>query len=162
MGISSHFSFAFLLFTATCKASSDSHFAFLHFFSMGMVLIPVSCGVGDINIRWSGQILSREVWRLHKQSWACYVMPFKLVRGMWNSASATPSCPHHVSTWVSWIMWVERGLLGNLWRKHTSLESRIQLESFILSMVGHPGDDGLGGIWGSLKRIHEGMSLSHR
>ena len=25
------------------KASPDSHFAFLHFFSMGMVLIPVSC-----------------------------------------------------------------------------------------------------------------------
>ena len=35
--------FASLLFTAICKASLDSHFAFLHFFSMGMVLIPVSC-----------------------------------------------------------------------------------------------------------------------
>ena len=34
--------FASLLFTAICKASSDSHFAFLHFFSIGMVLIPVS------------------------------------------------------------------------------------------------------------------------
>jgi len=34
--------FASLLFTAICKASPDSHFAFLHFFSMGMVLIPVS------------------------------------------------------------------------------------------------------------------------
>ena len=31
-----------LLFIAIYKASSDSHFAFLHFFSMGMVLIPVS------------------------------------------------------------------------------------------------------------------------
>ena len=35
--------FASLLFTAICKASPDSHCAFLHFFSMGMVLIPVSC-----------------------------------------------------------------------------------------------------------------------
>ena len=35
--------FTSLLFTAIFKASSDSHFAFLHFFSMGMVLIPVSC-----------------------------------------------------------------------------------------------------------------------
>ena len=35
--------FASLLFTAICKASPDSHFGFLHFFSMGMVLIPVSC-----------------------------------------------------------------------------------------------------------------------
>ena len=37
------FALASLLFTAICKASSDSHFVFLHFFSMGMVLIPVSC-----------------------------------------------------------------------------------------------------------------------
>src|SRR5574337_891832 len=34
--------FASLLFTAICKPSPDSHFAFLHFFSMGMVLIPRS------------------------------------------------------------------------------------------------------------------------
>ena len=34
--------FTSLLFTAICKASPDSHFAFLHFFSMGMVLSPVS------------------------------------------------------------------------------------------------------------------------
>ena len=45
MGISFLFSFAFasLLFTAICKALCDSHFAFLHFFFLGMVLIPVSC-----------------------------------------------------------------------------------------------------------------------
>ena len=35
--------FTSLLFTTICKASPDSYFAFLHFFSMGMVLIPVSC-----------------------------------------------------------------------------------------------------------------------
>ena len=35
--------FISLLFTAICKASSDSHFAFLHLFFLGMVLIPVSC-----------------------------------------------------------------------------------------------------------------------
>ena len=37
--------FASLLFTAICKASPDSHCAFLHFFSMGMVLICVSCRI---------------------------------------------------------------------------------------------------------------------
>ena len=37
------FAFCFSSFTDICKASSDSHFAFLHFFSMGMVFIPVSC-----------------------------------------------------------------------------------------------------------------------
>ena len=35
--------FASLLFTAICKDSSDKHFAILHFFFLGMVLIPVSC-----------------------------------------------------------------------------------------------------------------------
>ena len=34
--------FASLLSTAIAKASSDSYFAFLHFFFLGMVLIPVS------------------------------------------------------------------------------------------------------------------------
>ena len=44
MGISFLFSFAFasLIFTAICKASSDNHFAFLHFLFLGMVLIPVT------------------------------------------------------------------------------------------------------------------------
>ena len=37
--------FAALLFSAICKASSDKHFAFLHFFFLGMVLIPASCRV---------------------------------------------------------------------------------------------------------------------
>ena len=42
--ISFLFPFAFAsLSTAICKASSDSHFAFLHFFFLGMVLIPISC-----------------------------------------------------------------------------------------------------------------------
>jgi len=32
-----------LLFSAICKASSDKHFAFLHFFFLGMVLVTASC-----------------------------------------------------------------------------------------------------------------------
>ena len=47
-----------LLFTAFCKASSDSHFAFLHFFSMGMVLIPVSCTMSRNSVRSSSGTLS--------------------------------------------------------------------------------------------------------
>ena len=47
MLVSFLFSFAFvsLLFTAICKANSDSHFAFLHFSFLGMVMITVSCSV---------------------------------------------------------------------------------------------------------------------
>ena len=37
--------FASLLFSAIYKAFSENHFAFLHFFFLGMVLIPVSCTV---------------------------------------------------------------------------------------------------------------------
>ena len=37
------FVFTSLLFTAICKASSDSHFDFCHFFFLGMFLISISC-----------------------------------------------------------------------------------------------------------------------
>ena len=37
--------FASLLFLAVCKASSDNHFAFLHFFFLEMVLITTSCTI---------------------------------------------------------------------------------------------------------------------
>ena len=52
--------FATLLFTAIYKASSDCHFAFLHFFSMGMVFIPVSCTMSWISIHSSSGTLS--IW----------------------------------------------------------------------------------------------------
>ena len=47
-----------LLFTAICKASSDSHFAFLHFFSMGMVLIPVPSTMSWAPVQSSSGTLS--------------------------------------------------------------------------------------------------------
>ena len=50
--------FPSLLFTAICKASPDSHFAFLHFFSMGMVLIPVSCTMSRTSVHSSSGTLS--------------------------------------------------------------------------------------------------------
>ena len=50
--------FASLLFTAICRTSSDSHFAFLHFFFLGMVLIPVSCTVSQTSIHSSWGPLS--------------------------------------------------------------------------------------------------------
>ena len=37
--------FTSLLFSAICKASSHSHFAFLHFFFLGMALVTASCTV---------------------------------------------------------------------------------------------------------------------
>ena len=49
---------AFTCKAFTCKASSDNHFAFLHFFSMGMVLIPVSCTMSQTSIHSSSGSLS--------------------------------------------------------------------------------------------------------
>ena len=49
---------ASLLFTAICKASSDSHFAFLHFFFLGMVLLPVSCTMSWTSVHSSSGTLS--------------------------------------------------------------------------------------------------------
>ena len=63
MGISFLVSFAFCFssFTAICKASSDSHFAFLHFcisFFLWMVLVPISCTVSQTSIHSSSGTLS--------------------------------------------------------------------------------------------------------
>ena len=46
--------------TAVCKASSDNHFAFLHFFFLGMVLITVSCTKLRTSIHSSSGTLSLE------------------------------------------------------------------------------------------------------
>ena len=54
--------FTSLLFTAICKASPDRHFAFLHFFPMGMVLIHVSCTMSRTSVHSSSGILSRRQW----------------------------------------------------------------------------------------------------
>ena len=47
-----------LLFTAICKASPDSHFAFLHFFSMEIVLISVSSIMSRTSVHSSSGTLS--------------------------------------------------------------------------------------------------------
>ena len=55
--------FASLLFSALCKASSDNHFAFLHFFFLGMVLIIASCTMSWTSIHSSSGTLSdRILW----------------------------------------------------------------------------------------------------
>ena len=60
MVISFFFSFAFSFssFLSNFKASSDNHFVVLHFFSMGMVLIPVPCTMSQTSIHSSSGILS--------------------------------------------------------------------------------------------------------
>ena len=50
--------FASLLFSAICKASPDNHFAFLHFFSLGMVLITALCTISRTFVHLSSGTLS--------------------------------------------------------------------------------------------------------
>ena len=50
--------FASPLFSAICKASSDNHFAFLHFFFLGMVLITASCTKSWTSVHSSSGTLS--------------------------------------------------------------------------------------------------------
>ena len=50
--------FTSLLFSAICKASSDKHFAFFHFFFLGMVLITASCTKSQTSIHSSSGTLS--------------------------------------------------------------------------------------------------------
>ena len=47
-----------LLFSAICKASSDNHFAFFHFFFLGMVLITAFCTVLQNSVHSSSGTLS--------------------------------------------------------------------------------------------------------
>ena len=42
--------FTSLFFTDICKASSDSHFVFLHFFFLGMIFIPASCTMAQTSV----------------------------------------------------------------------------------------------------------------
>ena len=49
---------ASLLFSAICKASSDNHFAFLHFIFLGMVLITDSCTMSQTSVHSSSGTLS--------------------------------------------------------------------------------------------------------
>ena len=50
--------FASFLFTAICKASSDNHFAVLHLFFLGMVLITASCTTSRTSVHNSSGTLS--------------------------------------------------------------------------------------------------------
>ena len=61
--------FTSLFFIAVCKASSDSHFAFLHYFFLGMVLIPASCTMSWTSIHSSSGTLSDRI------PWICLSFP---------------------------------------------------------------------------------------
>ena len=61
---------ASILFSAICKASSDKHFAFFHFFFLGMVLITATCAMSWTSIHSSSGTLSIDLI-----SWIYLLLP---------------------------------------------------------------------------------------
>ena len=58
--------FTSLLFRATCRASSDNHFDFLHFFFLGIVLIHAFCTMSRTSVHSSSGTLSDLIpWICH-------------------------------------------------------------------------------------------------
>ena len=82
---------ASLLFSAICKASSDNHFAFLHFFLLGMVLITAFCTMSWTSIHSSSDTLSirsnplnlfksqqNMLWGSNQLLWHCQLLSAKV------------------------------------------------------------------------------------
>ncbi|CAI9167989.1 unnamed protein product [Rangifer tarandus platyrhynchus] len=86
--------FTSLPFTAICKASSDSHFAFLHFFFLGMVLITASCTMSPTSVHNSSGSLS-----LRSNPLNLFVLrpPF-ITTGFCHCVQAHFHCPVHGCT----------------------------------------------------------------
>ena len=61
--------------SAICKASSDNHFAFLHFFFLVMVLITASCTMSQTSVHSSSGTLSNLV------PWICLSLPLYNYKG---------------------------------------------------------------------------------
>ena len=108
IGISFLFSFpfGFSSFAAICKASSDSHFAFLHFFLSVMVLILAFCTMswtsvhsssGTLSIRSSKLWFSDSHWQGNTE---CIIIEIQLEH---------PGCS------------VEKGLEGEAWRPEEAI-----------------------------------------
>ena len=67
--------FVSLIFTVICKASSNIHLAFLHFFFLEMVLIPASCTMSWTSVDSSSSTLSiRSQWiRTHLSDFSLFI-----------------------------------------------------------------------------------------
>ena len=79
--------FTFLLFWAICKASSDNHFAFLHFFFLGMVLITASCTMSQTSIHSSSGTLSDQLTS-NEQTRRVWLEEGEEVRDGWTEGSS--------------------------------------------------------------------------
>ena len=116
--------FTSLLFSAICKASSDNHFAFLHFF-LGMVLITASYRILWTSVHSSSDILSARIPWIYLSPPLCWGIWFRLnglvvfptfsnfrlnfaVRGWWFDPQSVPGlvfadCIQLIHLWLQRI-----------------------------------------------------------
>ena len=140
--------FSSLHFTAVCKASSHSHLAFLHFFFLGMVLIPVSCTMSWTSIHSSSGTLSIRSSPLNlfltSHVWSCvcvcvsaiymYVyffqvlFPFRLLQNI--EQNSVFSMLYSKSLWLSIlnrvVSIVLKGISRSLWLHRGAIECRYE------------------------------------
>ena len=94
MGIAFFFSFAFsffFFFSAICKAFSDNHFPFLHFFFLEMVLIPASYTMSQTSVHSFSGTLSDLTWAFPS--------------GSYGKESACSAADLGFNPWVGKIPW---------------------------------------------------------
>ena len=97
--------FPSLLFSAICKASSDNHFAFLHFFFLRMVLIAASCKMSWTSVHSSSGTLSTRSSSL-KQVFVILVSVGQQLRTGLLGVSGSVSL-----TRLQWNFWLDCGHL---------------------------------------------------
>ena len=78
-----------LLFTAICKASSDNHFAFFHYFLLGMILITASCTMSQTSVHSSLGTLSDLILWIYFSLLLYNHKGFDLVIPEWSSGFST-------------------------------------------------------------------------
>ena len=97
---------ASLLFSAICKASSDNHLAFLHFFFLSMILITASYTVSQTSIHSSSSTLftrsngSYSIWR---RQWQLTPVLLPGKSHGWRSLVGYSPWGHEESDMTEWL-----------------------------------------------------------
>ena len=85
--------FASLLFSAICKVYSGNHFAFLHFFFLGIVLVTTYCTMLQTSVHSSSGTLSTRSSPLNLFVTPTVCMPWTRVKNLWwESDTILSSC----------------------------------------------------------------------
>ena len=79
--------FTSLLFSAICKAFSDDHFAFMHLFFLGMVLIILWCWRSRLRVPWTARRSNQSILKKISSEYSLEGLMLK-----WNSNTLATWC----------------------------------------------------------------------